>query len=518
MRPRDDGGLVQPALESAICIAAPAAIAISKSHVTTATKRIFGRCVSSLGRAAAIFLLLGTSSALPAEESPLGDRSLNLITINLDAAPLSEALSLVANELELSLILANDVEGNINLYLNDVSAGAAWDAIMKTANLQYELVGEILQVFGPTSNIIVESVQLQHIPLGSATLSRIGALPTPGDEADSVIERDQELSHPLLQTLISSLNIDLKIALDLRSNRVILYGPRPVVESAKTLLLELDVPVAQILIEAQIIEVSQDLLDALGVSWGGIYRLNTTGGLGISQTRIRTEPTNDLSGARTTNFFLDASLEEFNIALAAFIDQGDARILSSPRIVTQNNREAYIASGEEIIIPSGTDQVGNLAFKEKQVALELGVTPRVLGDSRINLVIRLRNDALDFELGRINNSPPLRINALESIVTLADGEAVVIGGVTTSARNVFRNRNPFVSRIPLIGWMFRGSLKESQRRELVVIVKPTIIRSSLDFPQLTPLQQEISEEGARSLEPISLPEPSTFDGPNGGGR
>lgn len=156
MSSRADGDLVQPGLESAICIAALMALAISKSHVTTANKGISGRCVISLGRAAAIFLLLGTSSALPAEESPLGDRSLNLITINLDAAPLSEALSLVANELELSLILANDVEGNITLNLNDVSAGAAWDAIMKTANLQYELVGEILQVFGSTSNIVVE--------------------------------------------------------------------------------------------------------------------------------------------------------------------------------------------------------------------------------------------------------------------------------------------------------------------------------------------------------------------------
>ena len=199
--------------------------------------------------------------------------------------------------------------------------------------------------------------------------------------------------------------------------------------------------------------------------------------------------------------------------MAAFIDRGDARVLSNPQVVTQTNREAYIASGEEIIIPSGTDQVGNLAFKEKQVALELGVTPHVLSEDRVDLVIRLRNDSLDFEIDRINNSPPLRINTIESYVTLENGEAVVLGGVTTHTRNSIRTRHPFVSRIPLIGRFFRAVINDEVKRELVVVIKPTILRSMSEIPPLSAAQEEILDEGTQKLKAPNIPEPPVYEVP-----
>ena len=98
------------------------------------------------------------------------------------------------------------------------------------------------------------------------------------------------------------------------------------------------------------------------------------------------------------------------------------------------------------------------------------------------------------------NFVDLRINTLESIVTLNDAEAVVIGGVTTSNLHNLRNRNPFLSRIPIIGKLFRAEIHEIERRELVVVIKPTILRNHEDYPGLSPAQTEMRDEGKLPIE------------------
>jgi type II secretory pathway component GspD/PulD (secretin) len=109
-------------------------------------------------------------------------------------------------------------------------------------------------------------------------------------------------------------------------------------------------------------------------------------------------------------------------------------------------------------------------------------------------VIRLRNDSLDFELDRTNDSLPLRINAIESDVPLHDSEAVIIGGVISSKRNSLRTRNPYISRIPLIGKFFRAEIHDEERRELVVVLKPSILRDDSDYPELSSAQEEFIQE------------------------
>ena len=283
-----------------------------------------------------------------------------------------------------------------------------------------------------------------------------------------------------------------------------LTGPTEIVNAAEQLVEALDQPVPQILIQAQIVQVRSSALDQLGIDWGGVYSVRSSATADFEGSRERRDPGNILSGVVDRELAWSSELAEFDVTLAALADTGDAQILSSPRVVTQNNMEAYIASGQEIQIPSGLDINGNASFRERQVTLELGVTPRVLNDSLVSLVIRVRNDRINFEQQEISGVPPLDISTVESFVTLHDRDTVVIGGILSTQETESETRIPFLSDLPFLGKAFRHTRKRTEESELIVLISPAIISDEVGAPAQnahpgmipSPAQQGVLDQAA----------------------
>lgn len=429
-----------------------------------------------------------------------------VISLNMPKVPVVDALRMIARLMELNIIIDSSVEGTVNLYFDEVPWQDAWQAILETTNLVSEdrngfyYIHPIQKVETLQEPIGIQVIQLKHIVLGSQGLTKGSSLSQGGSRADTSANISSSVSNQGTsdggrnQTDTSILEIlnqvfeerGLKASIDERSNQLILSAPNSVLQEAVTLVEALDRPLEQILIEAKVLQVKTQVLDQLGVDWGGIYTINNQGTFNLSVDRSRSNSTITETGGESGTF--SGNLNNFNITVSALVDQGDARILSTPRVVTQTNREAFISSGQEIQVPSGLDINGNATFRERKVTLELGVTPRVLSNSMINMIIRLRNDSINYALQQISGVPPLDISSVESNVTLKNLETVIIGGIIVKQNNVSSTRIPFFSDIPLIGKVFQHNRTQTDNSELLIMITPTIMDENMKLSQPTSLE------------------------------
>ncbi|RJP35200.1 MAG: hypothetical protein C4527_01030 [Candidatus Omnitrophota bacterium] len=424
------------------------------------------------------------------------------ISINMPNLSLIDALRMLAKLTHVNLIVDESVVGSVNLYLQDVTPQEAWNALLQTKNLSFKQEGNLIYVFIP-EQVTAESIpretriaKLKYITLGSTTLTRSGGRSSTGNVstgADQTSSRqmdygggiDRELQEEgtkLDEILVAAFGEEnLKVAKDIRTNHLLLTGTPMILDEVFKLLEVLDQPVSQLLIEAKVVQVRSQALKDQGIDWGGVYTFNNSGGYTFSYDRQRDEPGGIVTQSNQDTLQYTNNVTNFKVTLSALINDGDARVLFSPRVVTQNNKEAYIASGQEIQIPSGLDINGNTSFRERQVALELGVTPRVLANSLISLSIRVRNDTVNYNQPEISGVPPLDVNSVESFVTLRDSDMVIIGGILTTQDSNQRSRIPLLSDIPLLGSAFRNNSKRIEQSELIIVITPRIITNEEGF-------------------------------------
>ncbi|MBI1387908.1 MAG: hypothetical protein GC154_05625 [bacterium] len=417
------------------------------------------------------------------------------ISLNMPEVPLVDALRMTAKLADLNLIVDSNVKGTINLFFDDVPWRDAWNAILQTGGLKSEDRNGILYVYpvqekaAPADAQETRIIQLKYIALGANQLTSgaqnaaAGSTNTQannssqsyGSQSDSgPTERGKETN---IGEILTSMFEErgLKSSLDDRTNQIVISGPASLLDEVETMVAALDQPAAQILIEAKLLQVRSDALDQLGIDWGGIYTISNQGGMTLTSDRTRTQPAGGVSETGTESGNFSSALNSFNVTVSALVDRGDARILSSPRVVTLNNQEAFISSGQEIQVPSGLDINGNATYRERRVTLELGVTPRVLDGDQINMAIRVRNDSINYSQQQISGVPPLNINTVESIVTLSNLDTVIIGGIIVQQDTYNTRKTPFLADIPLLGQAFRSRKTQKENSELVIMITPAIV-------------------------------------------
>ncbi len=423
--------------------------------------------------------------------NPQASASDTLVSLNMPDVFVVDALRMLAKLEGLNIIIDEKVQGTTNLFFQDVPFQDAWNAVMMSAALSEKRQGGIINIF-PAPQILDASpllqtkvIKLKYISLGSDSLSSGGGASgqtstnyqsSSGDVGGGLNRDDPENKTPIDQILTDSFGENLlKVSKDERTNQLVLTGSTETLEAAIQLINALDHPSEQILIEAKVIQARKSALDDIGINWGGIYTISNSGNSTLSSNRTESEPLGSIVETMQQNGSFSSNLSSFNVTVSALIERGDAHVLFSPRVVTQNNQEAFISSGQEIQIPSGLDINGNSTFRERQVTLELGVTPRVLADSLLRLTIRLRNDSINYAQQQISGVPPLDVNSVESIVTLHDEDTVVIGGIITRQDSYNTFNVPLLSKIPLLGMAFRQKEKQLDNSELLIMIKPTVV-------------------------------------------
>jgi type IV pilus assembly protein PilQ len=273
------------------------------------------------------------------------------------------------------------------------------------------------------------------------------------------------------------------LTIDARNNQLILTDTRAVINRAREIIARIDKVTPQVLIEARIVEVSENFGRELGVSWGvageDIYRSDLGGEYSYNvamNTPFRSDPLGNSSGTVGVSFnrlsawgtpiVLDA-------ALRAMEEQGKGKIVSSPKILTLNNKPALIEQGSEVPYQElSAEGVPTTAFAEAKLSLK--VTPQITPDDRIALKVVTNKDEI---VGYSPlNVPILSINKSESELLVENGETIVIGGVIKTELLESETGFPILKDIPGLGWLFKSKLTTTNKNELMIFITPRIIQ------------------------------------------
>lgn len=294
-----------------------------------------------------------------------------------------------------------------------------------------------------------------------------------------------------------------------KSSILTVHGPPSIIAEVEKRLDEIDIPQKQVYIESRIVEILRDHTSSLGIEWGGQKLilndapLSITGGAetssaltGMGGNEINpgfsagtqlpgvSFPAVDPSGYNATPAGISAVLSNSSGTarlmgrLSALEQDGKSRTLSNPKVTTINGIEAMIESGREIPYQaSAGGSAGATVINFKNAVISLRVTPFVTPDNKINLKIIAKKDDADFTK-QVLNVPTILTRSIETNVMVDDGGTAVLGGVFENLEADTRSGVPFLSKIPIIGFLFRGTTRNDNERELLIFVTPRIVKEN----------------------------------------
>lgn len=405
-------------------------------------------------------------------------------------ADLKDVLRALAQENGLNVIIGEEVAGRVTLSFKNVSLMEALDAILRINNLTRSQESGIIRVIkspfpeGEGERDLVTKI----IPIRFASAKESS------------------------ETLKGILGKKGSISVDARTNSIIVRDVPGNIEKISEIIRGLDSKTPQVLIEARIVEVNTNFTRELGVQWGGNLSQSTsqgtfqatgaasgstsstalTGGVGLSGNNfIVNLPANVGSGSGGALGLLFGNISntfQLDLQLSAMEDRGHGKILSNPKVLTLNNKEAKISSGTEILIPTATIVGGGATAADGSTTgntttgvttidakLELTVTPHVTPDNQI--VMHVKTDKKDPDFSRqVQNIPPLLTRTAETDLLVEDGETIVIGGIFTRSESSSEAGVPWLSNIPLLGWFFKKEAKIENQNELLIFITPTIYK------------------------------------------
>jgi type IV pilus assembly protein PilQ len=285
---------------------------------------------------------------------------------------------------------------------------------------------------------------------------------------------------------------DVKV--DDRTNTLIIKDIPRNIPAAKDLVRFLDKKTPLVMIEARIIEANLSFQRELGVQWGmliGSGRMRAGGGtagsvLGSAVNRVVDLAATPRSGLGLggggvagvlSAIFSQGTIQEIDVTISAHENQGNAKIISSPKIATLDNKEASIEQGLRIpylkYTPEGTATVDFI-----EANIKLTVTPHVTNDGNIKMILKVKKDAPDSSIV-VLSTPSIDKKEAISEVLVRDSGVVAIAGIYSITKNDGAEGVPLFSKIPLLGWLFKRENKEDTRKDLLIFISPKMLKDEV---------------------------------------
>lgn len=429
------------------------------------------------------------------------------LTLNFQDIETRAVLQLLAETSNRNIVVSDTVQGNVTLRLRNVPWDQALDIVMTTKGLDMRQNGNVIIV---------------------APAEEIAARETADLEARAAINELEPLYSEFLQVnyakaadlagLISQseggqnsmLSERGSVAIDDRTNTLLVQDTVSRLQDIRRLVRTLDIPIRQVLIESRIVVVSDDFSRDLGVRFGATgYKANSSDGATVvSGTGVGTDtmigsilgnladPANgtifpiqlpDLNNRYNVNVPIQNPAGRFSIAvleteylvdleLTALESEGRSEIVSTPRVITANQKEARIEQGVEIPYQESASS-GATTTQFKKAVLSLTVTPQITPDDNIIMDLRVSKDNVGELVASATGGfvPSIDTRAVETQVLVNDGQTVVLGGIYETVRRETVNKVPFLGDIPGVGFLFRSTQKVSNKAELLIFVTPRIL-------------------------------------------
>jgi type IV pilus assembly protein PilQ len=263
------------------------------------------------------------------------------------------------------------------------------------------------------------------------------------------------------------------ISVDERNNQIIITDTAEKVQKAKEIVKQIDKVTPQVIIEARIVEASDNFTRELGTSWEiSGEKTSSSSSLGYDMSAIN--PPTSSKGEIGIQFsrLVGDQFRVLDARLMASESEGTVKIISSPKIITLDNKKATITQG--IKYPyTKLDPDGNTVVDLETIALELEVTPHITPDNRVSMKIRITNN----EIGAvINNQLSFTNKEADTELLVDNGDTVVIGGIRKTTKNAGDSGVPFLKQIPVVGWLFKTESKKEELQELLIFITPRIVQ------------------------------------------
>jgi type IV pilus assembly protein PilQ len=409
----------------------------------------------------------------------------NPVSLDFQGADLRAVLRTFSEISGLNLVIDSTIQGTVDVALRDVPWDQALDIILRANKLGYVVDGTIVRI-APLTVLADEETQRRKLSDEQALAGELHVLTRSLSYAKA-----EDLRQLLTQTVLSQRG---SIQFDQRTNTLIINDLADRLDRASSLIATLDRPEPQVEIEARIVQTTRDFARNIGIQWGigarATPELGNTLPLSFPNQGSVTGRTGASSGPDGTGSMVNLGVSpatsaiglalgavngalNLDVALSALESSGQGRILSTPRVSTQNNIEAEITQGVQIPIQTVANNTVTVTFRD--AALTLRVTPQITANNTVIMRIAVENASPDFSRA-INGIPPIDTQRALTQVLVGDGDTTVIGGIYVSREQASQDRTPGLHRLPLLGWLFQRNEASDESRELLIFITPKVVR------------------------------------------
>lgn len=446
------------------------------------------------------------------------------LSLNFQNIDVRAALQVLADFTGLNFVVSDTVKGSLTLRLKDVPWDQALDLVVDAKNLAVRRKGNVITV-APAAEVAAKEkaafeaskslIELEPLVSELVQISYAKA-----DEIATLLKSIQQASTPATNvtpipvlgapaaastasttganTLLSPRG---QVTVDARTNSLLIQDIPGKIREVRKLIAQLDQPVRQVLIETRLVEAQDNFARSLGVRFGvktanldnpsGNQRavsgtivdsssIVSAGGVVADSTGLNVNLGSGGVGGKIaasiglTVAKLGANGDLLNLELSALEQEGAGKIISSPRVITANQKKAKIEQGQERVFVAPGGVGGSGSFTTKKATLKLEVTPQITPDDRVNLDVNITKDNFaDSVQGLLN------IKEINTQVLLDNGETVVIGGIYEQDSNDTVTKVPLFGDIPLLGWLFKTKDVRDNKTELLIFLTPRIVAENL---------------------------------------
>jgi type IV pilus assembly protein PilQ len=426
------------------------------------------------------------------------------LTLNFQDIETRAVLQLLADTSGQNMVISDSVGGNVTLRLQNVPWDQALDIVMRTKGLDMRQDGNVMFI-APAAEIAAREKEIlsarkevqelsplrtEYLQVNYAKASDLASLIKSGANASLLSERGS-------------------VAIDERTNTLLLQDTSERLADIRRLVSTLDIPVRQVMIEARIVIVSDDFSRELGVRFGATSAISHGGsdGRGIIGNPGYVTEDDEIGLSRSPGidfpqgFALPDQAERYlvnlpvanpagrlamtlldsdyivDLELSAAQAEGRGEIISSPRLITSNQREATIEQGVEIPYQESSSS-GATTTSFKKAVLSLKVTPQITPDNRVILDLTVAKDSVGQLVASATGGfvPSIDTREIVTQVLVNDGQTVVLGGILETERREGEQKVPLLGDVPVLGRLFKSTTKTDNKDELLIFVTPRILR------------------------------------------
>jgi len=445
------------------------------------------------------------------------------ISLNIQNTPVKQLLQTLGEEFGYNVVMSDTVSGSISLRLQNVPWDQAFDLILERGGLDKRRRGTVLLIAPKDELLKKEELELQ----AKQQISDVEPLKT---ETFQLNYQRAEAFHKVLtdekQRILSKRG---SAVMDPRTNTLFIQDTPTRLEELRKIIAKTDVPVRQVLIEARIVEATDNFSKNLGVRLGFNDISNPANGTGRLQSRIggsmldqaretyqnvisRTIdastgietitrpakvmldnsatynnsatsvnlPASAIKGSQAGAFslvlFNPSATRFLNLELSALEVDGKGKVVSSPRVMTSDQAEAIIEQGIEIPYQQATSS-GATAVMFKKANLSLKVKPQITPDGRVIMSLDINKDVPDTTIA--SNVIAIKTKHIKTDILVENGGTVVIGGIYEETESQATSRIPFLGDLPYVGFLFRNTRTDRDKVELLIFITPKIVSGDL---------------------------------------